>query len=97
MPPDLKTAYDVIDMYAERHLEKPDETMTKSRFRLCSQQMQAVDILKSHLKAHWFEAPASDIIYNFVKEHHRRMLKSKSDSYERVIYLVSKEIFYYFV
>ena len=94
---DLSIAYETIDMYAEKYLIKPDKSMTKSQLGRACWKMCAVDILKDYLKQHWFEAPPADLVYNFVKEHHRRSKLLKNDMMEKFIYEVSKEIFYYFI
>lgn len=93
--PDLDTAMEVIDMWAERYLEKPNSKMSKSEFRYCCEQHAAIDILKEHLKEHWFEAPSSDLIYNFIKQLSR--LKESGDYFWTVVYKIVKEIFYYFI
>ena len=95
--PDLDTAMEVIDFYVEKHLEKPDDSMTKNLFLYCCQRLYAIDILKEYLKKHWFEAPSSDIVYNFVKERKALKSKLKNDQFQKVVYELARDIFFYFV
>lgn len=93
--PDLDIALEIIDMWAEKNLEKPNSKMSKSRFKYCCEQYAAVDILKEHLTEHWFEAASSDLIFNFIKQASR--LKESNDYFWTVVYKISKEIFYDFI
>lgn len=95
--PDISSAYEAIDLYVEKNFVKPDSTMTKSQFRLACQRMEAIDILKEYLKAHWYEAPASDLMFRFVNEYKRRKTVLKNDQFQDLVYHISKEIFYYFI
>lgn len=96
MWPDLQTALEVVDLYAEKCLEKPNAEMTKSQFDYCCEQWNTIDILKEHLIKHWGEAQSSDIVYYFVKDRDRlqRLLK---DPKLKLVYEISKEIFFYFI
>jgi len=95
--PDLDTAMEVIDFYVEKKLEKPNSSMTKGLFLYCCQQLYAIDILKEYLQKHWFEAPPSDIIYNFIKERKLLKAKLKDDQFQKIVYKLAKDIFYYFI
>ena len=94
--PDLDAAMKTIDMYVDKYIVKPNSDMTKSQFRVASQRLDAVDILKEYLNAHWFEAPPADLIFNFVKEYRRRY-RVFNDPFVSIIYRMAKEIFYYFI
>ena len=95
--PDLEAALETIDMYVEKCISKPEKNMSKSDLRLWSQRMNAIDILKEHLRIHWFEAKPSDLIYNFINEYKRRSYVMGGDPMNMVIYKVAKEILYYFI
>ena len=97
MWPDLQTALDVINVYVEKHLVKPDQSMTKSMFMHCCDQRNAIDILKEYMTNHWGEAPASDIIYNFIKNQKRLTNNLKNDVFRQTVYDIAKDVFYYFI
>ena len=95
--PDFDTAMEVIDFYTKRYVQQPQSDMPKTDLRLISQRLYAIDILKEHLKIHWFEAPPADLIYNFIKEYKRRNKAVNGDDMLIIIYKTAKEIFYYFI
>ena len=94
--PDLSTAIETIDMYVEKYIVKPNASMTRTQFRVASQRLDAIDILKEYITMHWFEAPPADLIFNFVKEYKRRK-KVLNDPFMLIVYRIAKDIFYYFI
>ena len=94
--PDYSTAVECISMYAEKNLTKPDKSMTKKEIILASQRWCAIDILTEYLYEHWFESTPSDLVYRFVM-YWERISKVTTDMFPKIVFQVSKEIFYYFV
>lgn len=95
--PDLSVALETIDMYMDKYVVKPNASMTKTQMKVAALKYYAADVLKEHLTEHWFEAPASDLVFNFVKEYERRRRVLNNDILMHVIYKIAKEIFYYFI
>ena len=95
--PDLCSAIEVIDFYIKNKLEKPDASMNKSYFVYCCQRINAAELLRDHLKKHWGEAPASDLVYLFIKDRKRLKNRLKNDIFQKITYDVAKDIFYYFI
>ena len=89
---DIDSAMRTIDLYVDNHLERPDASMNKSLFLYCCERMNAVDILKAYLKEHWGEAPASDIVFHFVKERKRLKNRLKNDRFQKIVFELAKDI-----
>lgn len=95
--PDIHPVMEVIDFYIENKLDKPDASMRKSFFIYCCQRIQAAEILRDYLKEHWSEAPAADLVFYFIKDRKRMKNIFKNDFFQKIVYDVAKDIFYYFI
>ena len=95
--PDINAAMEVIDFYIQYKLDKPDASMKQSFFIYCCQRIEAAELLRKYLIKHWNEAPAADLVFLFIKDRKRLKNRLKNDVFQKIVYDVAKDIFYYFI